>query len=323
MKKTVFYTLLAAALILAGCGGGAQFAQAPAPLEMGMADNVGGGFDEELAMEREYLEVEKTEGVTVSTTDQSMPRMVIKNADLSIVVEDPIQKMDDITGMAEEMGGFVVNSYMWQNTLSSGAKVPHASITIRVPAEHLDEALDRIKAGVGEILSENVSGQDVTREYTDLESRLRNLEAAETQLQEIMDEARETEDVLHVYNNLVNVREQIEVIKGQMQYYEQAAALSMISVDITGDEEAQPLQIGGWQPVGVAKDAIETMVRTLQWLGDVAIWFILCMLPIGIIIGLPLFFAGRYALRIRRRRKAEKAADKPAEEEAAAESTDI
>jgi hypothetical protein len=171
----------------------------------------------------------------------------------------------------------------------------------------LDEALDKIKAGVGEILSENVSGQDVTREYTDLQSRLRNLEAAETQLQEIMDEASKTEDVLQVYNDLVNVREQIEVIKGQMQYFEQAAALSMISVDITGDEEAQPLQIGGWQPVGVAKDAIEAMVNTLQWLGDVAIWFVLCVLPIGIIVGIPLYFAGRYGLRLRKQRRAEKA----------------
>lgn len=319
MKKIVLCTLLAVVLILAGCGGGAQFSQAP---EMGMADSFGGGFDEEIAMEREYKAADTAVSIADSTTGESMPRMVIKNADLSIVVEDPIQKLDAIMEMTEEMGGFVVNSNVWQNTLSNGAKVPHASITIRIPAEHLDEALDLIKAGVGEILSENVSGQDVTSEYTDLRSRLRNLEAAEAQLQEIMDEARETEDVLQVYNNLVNVREQIEVIKGQMQYYEQAAALSAISVDITGDEEAQPLQIGGWQPVGVAKDAIETMVKTLQWLGDVAIWAILCILPIGIIVGIPLFFAGRYVQRIRKRRKAEKADEKQAPKMAATESSE-
>jgi hypothetical protein len=212
------------------------------------------------------------------------------------------------------MGGFVVSSNVWQNTLSNGAKVPHASITIRVPSERLDEALGLIKAGVGEITSENVSGQDVTSDYTDLQSRLRNLEAAETQLQAIMDEASKTEDVLQVYNNLVNVREQIEVIKGQMQYYEQAAALSMISVDITGDEEAQPLQIGGWQPAGVAKDAIETMINTLQSLGNIAIWFVLCVLPIGILVGVPLFFAGRYVRRLRKRQKAEVIAAKADEE---------
>jgi hypothetical protein len=323
MKKNVLYVLIAVALILAGCGGAALM-EAPAPMEpaMDMADSFGGGFDEEFAKERSFVEAESAAGTSNNTTDESVSRMVIKNADLSIVVDDPIRKLDAIMAMADEMGGFVVNSNVWQNTLSSGARVPHASITIRVPAEHLDEALDRIKAGVGEILSENVSGQDVTREYTDLQSRLRNLEAAETQLQEIMDEARETEDVLQVYNNLVNVREQIEVIKGQMQYFEQAAALSAVSVDITGDEEARPLQIGGWQPAGVAKDAVETMVNTLQWLGDVAIWALLCVLPIGIIVGIPLYFAGRYAQRIRKRRKAEKAVEKGAVEITATESSE-
>jgi hypothetical protein len=314
MKKTAFYTLLVVALLLAGCGSGAQYAAAPEEPMMEMAaDSYGGGFDEGNSVGRAFAEAEEStafNGAGVSAAP--VERMVIKNADLSVVVLDPVEKMDAIAAMAEEMGGFVVNSNVWQNTLSNGAKVPHASISIRVPAERLEEALERIKTGVGEILSENVSGQDVTSEYTDLSSRLRNLEAAEAQLQEIMDEATKTEDVLQVYNNLVNVREQIEVIKGQMQYYEQAAAMSMISVDISGDEEAQPLQIGGWQPGGVAKDAIETMVDTLQWLGNVAIWVGLCVLPIGIIVGIPLFFAGRAGLRFRRRRKVAKVADEPA-----------
>lgn len=314
MKRTAFFALLVVALLLVGCGSGAQYAAAPEEPMMEMAaDSYGGGFDQGAPASRTFADAEESAafnggGVSAAPVE----RMVIKNADLSVVVMDPIEKMDAIAAMAAEMGGFVVSSNVWQNTLSNGAKVPHASITIRVPAERLDEALDRIKSGVGEILSENVSGQDVTSEYTDLASRLRNLEAAEAQLQEIMDEATKTEDVLQVYNNLVSVREQIEVIKGQMQYYEQAAAMSMISVDISGDEEAQPLQIGGWQPAGVAKDAIETMVDTLQWLGNVAIWVGLCVLPIGIIVGIPLFFAGRAGLRFRRRRKADKISSEPA-----------
>jgi hypothetical protein len=323
MKKTVLFALLVVALLLAGCGGSAQFAAPEEPMMEIAADAYGGGFDEGAPVSRSFAEAEGSVDFN-QTGVEAVPveRMVIKNADLSVVVLDPIEKMDSIAAMAEEMGGFVVNSNVWQNTLSNGAKVPHASITIRVPSERLDEALDRIKAGVGEILSENVSGQDVTSEYTDLASRLKNLEVAEAQLQEIMEEATKTEDVLQVYNNLVSVREQIEVIKGQMQYYEQAAAMSMISVDITGDEEAQPLQIGGWQPGGVAKDAIETMVDTLQWLGDVAIWGVLCVLPIGIIVGIPLYFVGRAGLRLRKRRKAAKASDERAQPKSDPESTD-
>ena len=79
-----------------------------------------------------------------------------------------------------------------------------------------------------------------------------NLEEAEAQLQEIMDGAVRTEDVLNVHNQLVFVREQIEVIQGQIQYFEQSAAFSMISIELVADAAVQPLNIGGWQPAGVA-----------------------------------------------------------------------
>jgi hypothetical protein len=299
--------LIISAIVLGACGGAASYDYAEAPAAPMESKAYGGGFDDGMVAEFEMAEEESgSANFSDSTSSETIERMVIKNADLSIVVTEPLGKMDVIAAMAEEMGGFVVGSNVWQTTLNNGSKVPHASITIRVPAERFDVALDTIKAGVGEVTGENISGQDVTSEYTDLRSRLRNLEAAETKLQEIMDEATDTDDVLQVYNNLIEVREQIEVIKGQMQYYEQAAALSMISVDISGDAEAQPIQIGGWKPGGVAKDAIETMVDTLQWLGDAAIWVGLCVLPIGIIIGIPLFFVIRAARRMRQRRKVEK-----------------
>jgi hypothetical protein len=247
----------------------------------------------------------RTTSLTIAdtTTQSTIERMVIKNADVAIVTVDPAQSMADIGKMAENMGGYVVESNLYQQTLSSGSQVPYASITVRVPAEKLDQALSQIKDGAIEVENQNISGQDVTSQYTDLQSQLRNLEAAETQLQGIMEEATKTEDVLNVFNQLVNVREQIEVIKGQMQYYEQAAALSKISVSITADEAVQPIQVGGWQPSGVAKDAIEALIEALQFIASAAIWVVICVLPIGLLIGLPLFFVVRSVIRIRRRRK--------------------
>jgi len=304
MKKHVLISIAIIIVTLTACGSPMR-SEAPAAPAMEMSGSFDGGFNQEV-FERETVQADKALIVADSTTADSIQRMVIKNADLSVVVDDPLLKLDNIVALAEEMGGFVVDSNVWQNTLSGGARVPHVNVTIRIPAEHLDESLDRIKDGVSEIISENVSGQDVTSEYTDLESRLRNLEAAEAQLQQIMDEAVKTEDVLQVYNNLVSVREQVEVIKGQMKYFKDAAKLSRVSVDITANEEPQPLQIGGWQPVGVAKDAVEVMINTLQTLGDIAIWFGLCVLPIGIIIGIPLYFVIRYIRRLRKRQKAEK-----------------
>ena len=122
------------------------------------------------------------------------------------------------------------------------------SISIRIPAEELNQVLETIKAETTQpLLSQNIDSQDVTADYVDLSSRLTNLEAAEVQLQRIMDEAVKTEDVLAVYSRLTDIRQQIEVIKGQMKYYEESAHLSMVSVELVADEAAQPLTIGGWQ----------------------------------------------------------------------------
>ncbi|MBN2146385.1 MAG: DUF4349 domain-containing protein, partial [Anaerolineales bacterium] len=220
------------------------------------------------------------EGISPTTE-----RMVIKDAQISLAVDDPEASAERIQLMTEEMGGFVVTLQMYQITLDNGAKVPQGSITVRVPAERLSEALEQIKAETSQpVLNENINSQDVTAEYTDLSSKLRNLEAAEEQLQEIMDEATKTEDVLAVYSQLVSTREQIELIKGQMQYYEQSAALSSVQVQLYTNEAVQPLSIGGWQPVGVAKDAIQTLINTLKWLANAVIWIVLFVLPTAICV---------------------------------------
>ena len=103
--------------------------------------------------------------------------------------------------------------------------------------------MTKIKAEVKnlatDIRSENVSGQDVTAEYTDLTSRRNNLERAEAQLQEIMASATKTEDVLNVFNQLTQIRGEIEVIKGQMKYYEESSNFSAINVELISQESDQ------------------------------------------------------------------------------------
>ncbi len=240
-------------------------------------------------------------------------RMVIKNASLSIVVEDPSASLDMISFMAESLGGYVVSSNLFRAQLDSGLEYPEASVTIRVPAEKLDQALSEIKSGAGEVLSENVSGQDVTQEYTDLESRLRNLERAEDQLAEILEASYNTEDVLSVYNRLVEIREQIEVIKGQMKYYEQSAAMSSISVYIQANEAVQPLKIGNWQPVGVAKKAIQALINTLKSLANALIWIGLYILPVALILFFPVRWVWNGLKKLNQRRKERVARKKEAQ----------
>lgn len=239
-------------------------------------------------------------------------RIVIKNANLTIVVAEPAQAMDTIGRMAEEMGGFIVSSQLYKTYTEEGVEVPEATITVRVPADQLNEAMNRIKGLVEniktDILSENITGQDVTKEYTDLKSQLTNLEHAQKRLISIMEEATKTEDVLAVYRELKAVEEQIEVIKGQIKYYEEASALSAIQVTIRSKEAVKPLTIGGWQPVGVARDALQALINTLKVIANIAIWAVIFCLPLTILLGLPGFFIVRGFIRWQRKRKAMKKA---------------
>jgi Domain of unknown function (DUF4349) len=223
-------------------------------------------------------------------------RLVIKNATLSVVVNDAAATVERITQLAEGMGGFVVSLNTYKSAFGPNAEMAEqASMTIRVPSEKLTEALKQIKGMAVEVNNEAISGQDVTSEYTDLKSRLTNLESAERQLQSIMEEATKTEDVLTVYNQLVYTREQIEVIKGQMKYYEESAAMSAITLDIIPNVAVQPIEVGGWQPEGVAKKAIEDTIRFLQTATDGLIYFAIARLPFLLIIGIPGLIIGRWA----------------------------
>jgi hypothetical protein len=230
---------------------------------------------------------------------QAQERLVIQNADLAIVVQDPRARMQEISDLANEFGGFVVSSNLYQST-SLGKEVPEATIVIRVPSDRLDEALDRIKEGAVDIDYENRSGEDVTNIYVDLQSQLKAKEAAEAKLLEIMEQATRAEDVLAIYLQVQSVQTEIEVLKGQIQYYEEAAALSAISVRLIAEESTQPLEVGPWSIEGAAKEAIQDLIFFIQNFAEFLIRFVLYTLPALILIGIPLyllFLASRAVFR--------------------------
>ncbi len=253
------------------------------------------------------------EGQSAKSVANTVERMVIRNADLSVVVKDPEKSMEEIGKMAEAMGGYVISSNLYQSYTPSGLPVPEASVSVRVPAEKLDEALKKIKDSAVEVQNENVSGQDVTSQYVDLESQLKNLEAAEAQLVEIMSKATTTEDVMNVFNQLTSIRGQIEVIKGQMKYFEESAALSAVTVRLVAEEVIQPIEVGGWQIKGWARDAVQSLLIFLQNFTRFLITFIISGLPqllvIALVFGLPIWLIVR-AVRNARKRKAAAQASK-------------
>jgi hypothetical protein len=302
MKTKRFLALaLLTTLLLSACGAAAMNSPdlAPAPSAGGMPAQ-GESFAASVDVSGDR--VSRNLGEMQAGTESE--RLVIRNANLTLVVEDPSQRARDIAMLAEEMGGFVVTSNVYQSTFGQGVLATQASITVRIPADSLDQALERIKSGAVEVRSENISGQDVTQEYTDLQSQLRNLEAAEVELREIMASLTKAEDVLRVFDDLRQVRQEIEVIKGRIQYFEQSARLSAVSVELLPDVVSQPLKIGRWQPEGTAKAALEALINVLRFLADAAIVIVILIAPVLFLVAIPIWLVRRLIIRRRARRSA-------------------
>jgi hypothetical protein len=254
----------------------------------GMPSRTGGGA--------EYAEIE---------------RLIIRNAHLDLVVRDTQGVLDTIAGIADRLGGYVVeaNTYKYQEGL-------RASLSLRIPAEEFDGALGEIRELATEVRSESVSGQDVTEEYVDLRARLRNLERTAEKLEQFLDEAEDTEAALAVLEQLTRVTGEIEQVKGRMEFLQESAAMSSISVELTPDELAKPIEVGGWYPQGTARVAVQRLITISQGFVDALIVFVINVIPVLIYIAIPVVivvFVIRAIVRRARARKARKAAKKAAE----------
>jgi len=209
-------------------------------------------------------------------------RLVIKTGTLSLLVQDVRQSVSKMQELAVGLAGFVVDS---QTTIVDEKKgTLQAAVTIRVPEGKFDEALQTLKKEAIKVESEKTSGQDVTEEYTDLQSRLKNLEATEAQLLKIMERAGEIKDVLSVQQELTRVRGQIETTKGRIKFLEGSANMSRITVHFSTEEEGLPIVEEGWKPLVTARAALRALVSFGQSAADKLIFAFIFLSPVVVII---------------------------------------
>jgi len=280
MKREV-YIVLAVLLVIASVG-----CRAAAPPRPPVPEKV--MVEREAQVERP-MEVPEAEygGPGAAALAPVSERMIIRTVELAMYVKDVEASFNEIQRLAEEMGGYVVRANTWHQE-----EYLRASLTIRVPAQRLEEALESIRAMATEVERESTSGKDVTEEYTDLEARLRNLEATEKELRELLVTVRQrtgkAEDILAVYRELSNIRGQIEQLKGRMQYLEQMSAMATITIELTPDVLSRPLTVGRWQPRGTAANAVRALIRVLRFFVDAGIWLVIVGLPVLALIAIPI-----------------------------------
>jgi hypothetical protein len=244
-------------------------------------------------------------GDTANAPAGDAERMIIRTADLSVIVTDAAEAQQSVADTVSTLGGYIADSSAWRE----GDQL-RARMTVRVPAEKLDALLAAIKGTAVRVQQENVQGQDVTEEFTDLSAQLTNLEATEKELRELLTEVREktqkAEDVLAVHRELTTIRGQIEQLKGRMQYLSTMTAMATANVELIPDVLAKPVVEPGWRPLETLKNAGRALVNTLKGLVDALIWIVVVVAPVLILIAIPIVLIVLLIRWLRRRSKRRK-----------------
>ncbi len=224
MKKLALLVPLVLALTVAACnsagsestagstGGGGDVAQGSAEASPG-----GGGS-------------KASDGPVSSSAIPQVGPQIVKTASLRLGIANGSfdDKVGEAHGVADSFGGFVVESFASQG---SGKRIAEGSLVLRIPAESYDSALSRLR-GLGKVESLEESGQDVSKEFVDLNARIRQLRAVEAQLLELLQRADDVPAALAVQNQLSQVQLDLEQARGRLQYLDNRVAFATISMSV-------------------------------------------------------------------------------------------
>jgi hypothetical protein len=229
----------------------ATAAPAPASAPAAMASEASERVVREAEVVKEVA-VEKTVSQTVQVSSEAdstqtqlvtQRRIIIREVDMALVVDEIQGAIDEIAELAENAGGWVVDSGRW--SLHSG------SISIRVPADVLDDTVAELRLLANKVDAENTSSRDVTDEYVDLGARLTNQQATQKALLSLLERATTVEAALEVQRDLTRVQEEVERLSGRIKFLEESAAFSIIRVNLSLAPMDVELDAGADQTVAV------------------------------------------------------------------------
>lgn len=159
-------------------------------------------------------------------TESARRPMLIYKANLGLAVFKVQENLDTIEKMAVDAGGYMVTRS--QN-----------HIKVRVPAEKFQKTIDVIVT-LGDVHHRQITADDVTAEFTDLEIRMKNAVVVRDRLQALLAQAKNVEEALQVERELRRLTEEIEVMKGRMKLLSELAAYS--TIDVQFSERATRIQ---------------------------------------------------------------------------------
>lgn len=287
MKRLIVFCVLA--LMLAACAPAAAPTQAPSSQELYAAPAAAATQAVSLATP---APAGKAGPASPLAAIPAEPRMIIKDAQMELLVADSRDALDQITWLAADQGGYIIES----RTELQGEYV-YASLRMAVPSERFEATFSRLRALGKKVINETASGQDVSAEYTDLSSRLVNLEATAARVREFLKNAQTVEESLKVNAQLSELEGQIEQVKGMMKFYEGRAAYSTFTIRLTPEIAPLPTPTPEvWRPGQTLQRSADQLVSEMQGLVDFTIWLVVAGGP-WLVFAALLILAARRLIR--------------------------
>ena len=250
-------------------------------------------------------QVSLNDGERIEEVSAAADRKIIRNADLTIEVASPAETQHRIVSIAETHGGFVVTSEAKQRDGSEAAnRMLDIKLVVRIPENQFGGALDKIRGLATNLSHENVTGQDVTEEFIDLEARIKTQKALEAQFLQIMRQTGKIVDALEVQRQIADVRTEIERLEGRKRFLENRSSLSTITVNIQA-----PKPIITVTETGFRQSVRESVSDSVEVGSGIVLFFVrfaIVMVPISLLVLLPCGLLVRYVMRrLKRMRLAE------------------
>lgn len=218
------------------------------------------------AIQPEEATGDRPESFTGATDTASIDRTIIRTASLDLTVDNVTRTFEDVGRIATSAGGFVASSSLGKQRIGD-EEYQVGSITLRVPDRQYEGVMARLRGLAVEVVNEQSESSDVTEEYTDLQARLRNLEATERRYLAFLDRAQDLDDILVITDRINQVREQIEQVQGRINLLQNLSELATITVHLTpavADAHRpapEPDTIAN--PLDAARDAWQRSLETL------------------------------------------------------------
>ena len=274
MKKLALLVPIVLALALSACNSGSESG----------AGSTGGGRAAEGSVEASPNATKASDRAVSSSAVPQVGPQVVKTASLRLGLakgsfED---KVGEAHAVADSFGGFVVESFASQG---SGKRIAEGSLVLRIPAESYDSALARLRE-LGRVESLEESGQDVSKEFVDLNARVRQLRAVEAQLLELLQRADDVPAALAVQNQLSQVQLDLEQARGRLQYLDNRVAFATISMSMHELAVVAPKD-GGFKIVDAWATAGSAFLTVVGWLfiGIAVAAPVLILLGLGFLVG--------------------------------------